>query len=77
MQNKKYEFMTVALDARLQNVASSFDCGAPVYNRFIKGHKAIDPSYGKTYLDHPERGPHRGDMQDDQAVRGRRNGEEA
>lgn len=42
--------MTIALDAKLQSVASSFDCGAPVYNSFIKGHKAIDPSYGKTYV---------------------------
>ncbi len=34
----------------LQNVASSSDCGAPVYNSFLRSPKAIDPSYGKTYV---------------------------
>ena len=46
----KNDFLTLPLDAALQNVASSFDCGAPVYNSFLRSPKAIDPSYGKTYV---------------------------
>ena len=45
------EFLTVQLDAALQNAASTFDCvSAPVFNSFIRSYNAIDSFYGKTFV---------------------------
>ena len=45
------EFATVPFNAALQNAALNFDCGSsPFYNQFIRGEKALDPSFGKTFV---------------------------
>lgn len=42
---------TVELNADRQRLAQSFDCGGPsVFNAFLKGPKALDSSYGKTFV---------------------------
>lgn len=47
----KDEFLTKPLDAGLQKLASSFDCGSNLFfNNFLRGTRAFDNNIGKTFV---------------------------